>query len=321
MTIEELDARGPARPPRWLVDNFLRAGGTSIWAGKPKGGKSTLLQQLAVSVALGRNFLGRSVQQGLALYTLLDGDNLDATRLRIAAMAGGTPFNGNLSLADDVPFSKPEHATQHLREMVGELRPALIVLDTLPGFLNVESLDKFTEVRPHLRQLSRLAESLDCHIALSHHNKKRDADSAADRLNGSIAIGATIETLVSVGMTPEGKQVIECRESRYGTGFSKTLLAFDPDTLRSTPYGTVEQIHTRAAEAREDDLRSQVLAAVHIEGEVERNKLMGRLTGMTSRKLAAIKSLVDEGALYVTGTGRKGSPYIYQLAGQRREAA
>jgi hypothetical protein len=314
MTIEELDARGPATPPQWLVDGWLRLGGTSIWAGKPKCGKSTLLQQLAVSVALGRNFLGRVVQQGLALYALLDGDNLDATRIRLAEMAGGSPFNGSLAVADDVPFSKPEHATQKLQEMIGDKRPSLVVLDTLPGFLSVESLDKFPEMRPYLRQLSRLAESLGCHIALSHHDKKRQADAASDRLNGSTAIGATVEALVSVQLATDGRQTVECAQHRYGNGFPKTQLSFDPATYRSTPFGTVEEIRSQGVEAREGDLRREVLAILQVEGRMERNKLMSELTGMASRKLTTIKSLVDEGSLSVTGAGVRGDPLTYQLA-------
>jgi hypothetical protein len=317
MTIEELDARGPATPPRWLVDGWLRLGGTSIWAGKPKCGKSTLLQQLAVSVALGRNFLGRPVHQGLALYALLDGDNLGATRLRLSAMAGGSLFNGKLALADDVPFSKPEQATQHLQEMIGDKRPALVVLDTLPGFLSVESLDKFAEMRPYLRQLSRLAESLGCHIALSHHDKKRQADAASDRLNGSTAIGATVEALVSVQLATDGRQTVECAQHRYGDGFPKTQLSFDPATYRSTPFGTVEEIRSQAIQAREGDLRTELLAIVQVAGSIERDKILGELKGSASRKLSTIKSLVDEGALSVTGAGVRGDPLTYQLATQQ----
>ncbi len=324
-TTEQLDAQGPAQPPRWLVDSWLRANGTSLWSGKPKAGKSTLLHQLAASVAMGRNFLGRRVKQGLAGIVMLDGDFVDDARLRLQSVMGlgSSEFKRNIALDDDLKFTKPEHAHKHLRELIGDMKPALVILDTLGGYLGMESLDGYGEVRARLREVSALAAELDCHIALSHHDKKREAASASDRANGSTAIGGGIDVLVSVSLPEEAgaRQVIECKQRRYGTGYPKTQLSFDPETQRSTPYGTVAEIQQRTTEARAQDLRTDITSAVQVEGRVEHGILMSRLSGRAETKVATLRTLVEEGVLAVTGTGRKGSPRIYSIAAVQLEAA
>ena len=50
--------------PDWLVHGLMPRGVIALLAAYPKVGKSTLVAQLAVSVAQGRAFLGRSTQQG-----------------------------------------------------------------------------------------------------------------------------------------------------------------------------------------------------------------------------------------------------------------
>jgi AAA domain len=324
-TLEQLDAQGTAQPPRWLVDSWLRANGTSLWSGKPKAGKSTLLHQLAASVAMGRNFLGRRIQQGLACIVMLDGDFVDDARLRLQSIMGpdSSEFKRNIALDDDLKFTKPEHSHKHLRELIGDLKPALVILDTLGAYLGMESLDGYGEVRARLREVSMLAAELDCHIALSHHDKKREAASASDRANGSTAIGGGIDVLVSVSLPEEvgARQTIECKQRRYGTGYPKTQLSFDPETQRSTPFGTVAEIQQRATESRAQDLRTDIIGAIHVEGQVEHGILLSRLSGRAAAKVTMLAQLVGEGVLSVAGTGVKGNPRIYSLAAQELEAA
>lgn len=322
MKIDQLKAQGPARPPRWLVDQWLKADGTSLWSSKPKVGKTTLLVQLAAAVATGQPFLGRRVEQGLACITLLDRDTIDDTRLRLDALTGGScEADQHIALARGMESSKPEHAHKHLREMVGDLKPSLLIIDTLGQYLGMETLDKYGEVRARLYEVSVLAEEMNCHIAMTHHDKKRDAASASDRTNGSTAIGGGIEALISIRLGAGNKRTIECSQYRYGNGFEETQLVFDPETQRSKPYGTVTEIHTKTVQTREKDLRTQITAILQVEGSVERSKLMSALQGRNDAKAVMLRKLEAEGVLAVSGTGHRGNPFVYQLATQLQEAA
>ncbi|MEA2514133.1 MAG: hypothetical protein QOJ59_3620, partial [Thermomicrobiales bacterium] len=52
---------------QWIVDELLPRGSLTLFSGREKGGKSLLMFSLAVCVAQGRGFLGRSVRAGPVL--------------------------------------------------------------------------------------------------------------------------------------------------------------------------------------------------------------------------------------------------------------
>ena len=62
----------PDEAVQYVVHDLLPAGGTSLLAGKPKAGKSTLARCLALCVARGDNWLGRECRQGTVLYLGLE---------------------------------------------------------------------------------------------------------------------------------------------------------------------------------------------------------------------------------------------------------
>ena len=71
-------------PLQWIVPDLLPEG-TTVLAGPPKLGKSCLVYQIAVEVALGGELLGRAIEQGDVLYLALeDGKRRGQTRLRAA---------------------------------------------------------------------------------------------------------------------------------------------------------------------------------------------------------------------------------------------
>src|ERR1700761_1428601 len=76
---QELDLRNlgellskPSVPVDWLVDGRLVAGSISMFASKPKVGKSTIVRHLALSVARGEPFLSWEVKQGEVIYLNLE---------------------------------------------------------------------------------------------------------------------------------------------------------------------------------------------------------------------------------------------------------
>jgi len=56
----------------WVLEDTLPAAGMSLLVAKPKVGKSTLARCLALAVARGEEFLGRSTSQGVVVYLALE---------------------------------------------------------------------------------------------------------------------------------------------------------------------------------------------------------------------------------------------------------
>src|SRR5579884_1070485 len=67
VTVAELPD-GPPSGSRWVVDGLLIAGGVSLFGGRPKSGKSTIVRTLLRSVVMGEPFLGRRTATGRVLY-------------------------------------------------------------------------------------------------------------------------------------------------------------------------------------------------------------------------------------------------------------
>ena len=75
----------PKRTNRWLVEGMFHAAGTSLFVGREKAGKTTIVSQLALAVAQGSDFLGRKCNEGLVFYLALEEDR-DETKIRLAEM-------------------------------------------------------------------------------------------------------------------------------------------------------------------------------------------------------------------------------------------
>ena len=84
--------------PRYVVEGVLPEG-ASLLVAKPKVGKSMLMQQIAVAVAMGGKALGKiDVEQGRVLYLMLEGSKRGLKR-RLRAMIPDGPWPENLHFA------------------------------------------------------------------------------------------------------------------------------------------------------------------------------------------------------------------------------
>lgn len=73
-------------PVKWVVQNLIPEGLT-LFAGKPKLGKSWLALQMGLAVATDSEVLGRPVSSGHVLYIALE-DNYRRLKQRLAKISG-----------------------------------------------------------------------------------------------------------------------------------------------------------------------------------------------------------------------------------------
>jgi hypothetical protein len=107
---------------QWLVEGLLPAGGIGLLVGDPKIGKSTLARQLAVAVADGKEFLGRKVAPGGALYIAMEG-----SRSEIKEHLGKL----ELQNAEMVFISKANMLSPaQLAKIIKERAVSLVIFDT-----------------------------------------------------------------------------------------------------------------------------------------------------------------------------------------------
>lgn len=167
------DLEGEPIPPRlWHVCDLIPARTVTTLNGDGGAGKSLAALQLAVSTALGRNWLGQETTPGRALFISAEDDRdeihrrladiavaegvtlADLNRLDLRSLAGKDAL-----LAVPVPRSEVMQETElfkNLESWIAEHKPALTVLDTLADLFGGNEVSR-TQARQFIGFLRRLA--------------------------------------------------------------------------------------------------------------------------------------------------------------------
>lgn len=154
-----------ARSVQYLVDGFLPRNTLAIAAGESTIGKSSLVFQLGLCIATGQPFLGMPVQQGRVLHFDLENSIQDGKTMRDAILTLlGVPEPPS-------DFLVMPTRTENLKELLGEIRPDLVSIDSLRSF-NHEVTAKNKDAAEWLNELRSLSRKFDCSFLIVHHLRK-----------------------------------------------------------------------------------------------------------------------------------------------------
>ncbi len=284
----------------WLVEDRLPFGGTSIAAGKPKAGKSTLVRCLTVAVAKGQRWLGFNVHQGTAIYL-----GLEEKRAEVRA------HYRRLGVMPDDPLlvflaPSPEDGLARLRQSANELHPALIVVDPLLKMIRVRDANDYAVVSRALEPFIALARETGAHLMAVHHLGKGER-SGGDAILGSTAIFAAVDTALLLKRGERYRTLSSIQ--RYGPDLEEITLSMDGETgLVMDGPARREVDETQAGEAILEYLRGK--------GEpVEERDIQEGVEGRKAVKVGALRSLVVAGKVTKAGAGKRGSPFVYSVSG------
>jgi hypothetical protein len=160
---------------RYLVKGVAPYPGLTVIWGPPKSGKSFWTLDLALHVALGREYRGKRVHQGPVIYCCFEGQSgisarVEAFRLRFL------PED-----ADSVPFflqPAPMDLIKEHQDLIGAIRananPVAVVLDTLNRSLNgSENSDE--DMGNYIKAADAIREAFDCSVLVVHHCGNNDS--------------------------------------------------------------------------------------------------------------------------------------------------
>lgn len=183
-------------PPLRMIVPDLLPEGTTVLAAPPKVGKSCLVYQVAVEVAIGGELFGRRVEPGACLYLALeDGRRRGQDRLR-AALEGRTMPRGRLEvrwgarrigegLEDDLAAWLDAHPDA-----------ALVAIDTLQR-VRARTNGKRNAYEVDVEDLGRLQTLFrDRNVALLivHHSRKESGDDFLASVSGTYGITGSADT-------------------------------------------------------------------------------------------------------------------------------
>ena len=178
---ELYDTLYPPRTP--VVDGFLY-GGTYLFVGAPKGGKSFFMGQLAYHVAMGLPLWDYPVRKGTVLYLALEDDYARLQR-RLSGMFG-------VECADNLYFATQaktlnEGLDKQLEEFLKEHTDArLIIIDTLHKVREVGG-DRYSYSSDYeiVTKLKSFSDKYGICLLVVHHTRKLESEDSFDMISGT----------------------------------------------------------------------------------------------------------------------------------------
>ena len=178
---ELYDTVYPPRTP--IIDGFLY-GGTYLFVGAPKVGKSFFMGQLAYHVAIGLPLWNYPVRQGTVLYLALEDDYARLQR-RLSVMFG-------VECADDLYFAtKAKALNEGLNgELDGFLKEhkdaRLIIIDTLQKVREVGG-DRYSYSNDYeiVTKLKSFSDKYGVCLLVVHHTRKLESEDSFDMISGT----------------------------------------------------------------------------------------------------------------------------------------
>jgi hypothetical protein len=210
-------------PASWLIGGVLT--GFSVLYGEPGCGKSFLAINWGVCVAAGVSWCGNDVTQGPVVYIVGEGGQSNmARRIRAAAHHQGVGVRDFYIIPSAVPIPK-EDTIEDIRETIGGVKPALVVIDTLSRCFGGENENQQDTMGAFVRTCDAIQEEYGCCVLAIHHTNKSGG------LRGSTVLPAAADAIIE--LRKEGKASIhklalraeKLKDGDVGTFEPKELLA------------------------------------------------------------------------------------------------
>jgi AAA domain len=238
----------PAPSP--IAKDFLHEGETIGLVGKPKQGKSRLVQQFAIDVSRGRSFLGHEVPKASRVL-ILDFENRPAVAKQRLLKMDGKPITDNLlvyapeSLMANAITIASEDGVKALVQVVKDVMPDVLIVDNWRLFLAGD--ENKTDVVLHgLKVLSALRSIVrTLGIIIVHHIRKQqqgekqvslrvDPSAWIESASGHYAFVAHVDACFGLERenTGDGNELIIFAGVARNTAPRTLLLDEDEQTLR-----------------------------------------------------------------------------------------
>lgn len=268
----------PVKPQPWLVHGMIPTNTVTLFGGDGGTGKSLAALQLAVSVSMGRDWLGMQVASGRALFLSAEDDGeelhrrLNAIRLHHgvdwSAMSGLTlrtlagedallAVETKIALMQTTLFDEIEARAK------GE-QPVLIVLDTLADMYPANENDR-AKVRQFIGILRGLAIRNRCAVVLLSHPSltgmnSGSGTSGSTAWNNSVRSRLYLERIISdTGHEADpDERRLTTKKANYGRVGSEMLLKWERGVFVSA--GAVRSVNSAEVLAHNEEVFLKLLS-------------------------------------------------------------
>ncbi len=288
---EEIDSKS-----EWLLDSLIQAGSLVGFIAKPKVGKTTLVYEMAVKIAQGLPFLGRTSRPSAVLVLALEEHRREVQR-RLRSLGAENLNNLHLVIGS---LDADRSTFVQLKRTVEKLSIKLIIIDTLNSFWRVEDENDAAQVTVAIKPLLNLARSTNAAIIVIHHARKSEGE-FGDEIRGSGAFFSLLDAAFIL--------------KRHDGDFQRKLTAIS--RWPETPTELIVELRDHGYECLGDAATAGRLA------KLEKLAFALTLDPQTARELATkagvpfrsayglVEDLVKSGRASRLGSGRRGDPFRF----------
>jgi putative DNA primase/helicase len=284
-------------PPRSLVGDLLQLDSLAAIYGQPGSCKSLLALDIGLSIASRRRWCGKDVIDGPVLYVVAE--DTPGMGQRARAWRARHEHLGNVHwLLQRVPLLEND-AIDELCEIVAEIAPALVVIDTLAKCMVGVEESSTREMGLAVDALDRLRSVINSCVCVVHHAGK---DASRGMRGSNVLLGAA-DTTVECKRTREGVTAVVTKQ-RNGADGQRIHFALDPE-------GDSVVLVENESGTSVDAFRPTVLmerVSHYLESTTDAN-LRSVRTAISSKSEyvdLAVKCLIDEGFV-TTKSGPRGA--------------
>jgi AAA domain len=297
----------PPDPARWIIEDCLPIGASSVLVGAAKAGKTHLAVALCMAISRGYPVLGRGVQQGQTAYVFLDGHEDEIKEVFIKF--GLTENDKVLFWAGSAGMGNP---VTWAIERIQKNQVKFMVLDTFQKVFRLKNINDYSEVTNVMEPLQKARQDYGCHIEYLHHGgKPNDQRGDLDSAIGSAAIRANCYTYLHLKrlLADDNHSIRILRsDQRGGRNFEEIAISSGDD-------GEIEKIGT-IFDAWVWTKKPEIKEFISENPGCQEKEIQLAIEGRRQHLVAGVRALLKENEIERTGIGKRGDPFRYYLAGK-----
>ncbi len=280
----------PDLPSRGLLRNLIPAKSVSMFFGEPGSKKTYALLSMAVSVALGKEWLGFKNTPCKVLFIDEEmGEDWVSRRLCLAIHGELSDENTQVEFISFAGFKMDDKKDEEeLQEIIQENGYKLVIIDALAEIMDGDENSK-QDTLPVFHALKRIAEKTGCAIIVIHHTNWAGA------YRGSSSIKGAVDLLVKID-SEEDSEWIDFKSEK---GRHIESVKFSAVAHWTEDQFYLELAEKKAKEKQPNRSQAYVLKYLQRHGASKLSAIMGAADVCSPNGARqAIYGLVDSGKIY-----------------------
>lgn len=190
----------------WVWYPYLARGELTILEGDPGVGKSYLAQIIAAALCDGKKLPSTRPRHIKGKVAYFDVENSGGTVTKARVLDNGVKNMGSFYKEDRLFVVDSDADAADVLDAIEELKPVLVVFDTIGHYLGRADAHKSTEALQSFSFFRDLAVRFNCAVLVLRHLTKSGGVRALYRGQGSISFAGLARIVLTVGLDPEDKE-------------------------------------------------------------------------------------------------------------------